>query len=256
MKRLAAAASIAAALTLAGAAACGNPTAGVPITLAFAVEAAGDGTATTPSGWTVELEEARALIGPVYAYAPLDDARASWVLGPPVARAHGGFDPLDGRLVRAEVLAQHPVDALGGRAALGPIDGLAGAVDELSVVLDAPRGALADADGPTRGHHLWVRGVARRAGEEVRFEGGLDLPDEGASRRVDGIGVEGPALAEGATLVLAVDAGRWLAEADFEGLVGADAPVEITPESQPHRAWRLGARSAAAWAARVEGEAE
>lgn len=220
-------------------------TAGVPITLTLELESLSDGAATTPTGWRVELDEAWVLIGPVYAYAPLDEdamAMARRLLGPPVAHAHGGFDPLTDRLVRAEYLDQVAFDALSNDPLnLGEIDGLLGAVDEASAVLDAP---LEDADGPTRGHHLWVAGTATRDDETVRFEGGLDLPEEGLSRRVDAIAVDGPPLAEGSVLRLGVDASAWLAEADFSSLVGAGSDVRtITPDLQPYRAWRLGARS-------------
>ncbi len=226
-------------------------TAGVPITLGLAIEPLSDGVATTPSGWRVELTEARVLLGPIYAYAPLDEPMAfALPLGPATARAHGGFDPLDGRLVRAEHLEQHAFDALGGRVHLGPIDGLLGAVDEVSVILDEPRGANLAADGPTRGHHALVRGVATREGATVAFEGVLDIADEGLSRRVDGIRVEGGALVDGATLVIGVDPARWLSEADFSALPAEDAV--LGDDTQPHRAWRLGLRTVTAYTAWTE----
>jgi hypothetical protein len=238
---------LAAALTAAGAAAC-NPTGGTPIESILVLEGLGDGRVTTPTGWAVALEAAVVLVGPIYAYAPIDAERAALPRMLSVARAHGGFDALEGRLVRAEYLDQVAFDALGAPLEVGPVAAFAGAVDELSLVLDAPRGAAADPSGPTRGHTLWVRGVARREGEEVAFEGGLDLPEEGLSRRVDGVVVEGGPLAAGSRLVVGVDADAWLAEADFTGVEGA-----LGPESQPHRAWELGARSAASYAARIEG---
>lgn len=236
------------ALALLGVASCVS-TAGVPVGVRLAIEPTGAGASTTPTGWRVVLEEARVLLGPLYAYAPEHDAMA-WLapLGASRARAHGGFDPLGGRLVRFEHLDQIAFDALGGRVDVAIARGLRGAVDEVSVVLDAPRGANAALDGPTRGHHLSVRGVATRGGERVDFEGGLDLEEAGIVRRVDGIGVEGPPLDEGSTLLLRVDPARWFAEADFTGLA---SPVVLTPSLQPHRAWRLGARSSGAYSAQV-----
>ncbi|MCB9591168.1 MAG: hypothetical protein H6719_00425 [Sandaracinaceae bacterium] len=251
MKKLTGALALAAALTLASAVSC-TATAGIPIELRLALEPLSDGAATTPTGWSVELTEATLLVGPIYAYAPLEEPMALRPpFGPALALAHGGFDPLDGRLVRGEYLDQLAFDALGGRVDLGAIDGLLGEVDELSVVLDEPRGANTSPDGPTHGHHAWVRGVATREGETVTFEGGIDIEDEGLLRRVDGVPVEGGALADGVTLVVGVDPSRWLSEANFTDLTGG---VEVLGEdTQPHRAWRLGVRSAAAYSARTEG---
>lgn len=250
MKRSSIQLSVVLSLGLLAVVAC-TSTAGVPITLRLALEPLSDGRATTPSGWSVELTEARILLGPIYAYAP-DDEPMAWrsPFAPSIARAHGGFDPLDGRLVRAEHLEQVAFDALAGPLEVGPIDGLLGAVDELSVVLDAPRDANAAPDGPTHGHHAWVRGLARRGDATVAFEGGLDLPDEGLLRRVDGVSVTGPPLGEGARLVLGIDPARWLSEADFEGLPAEGAVLD--DRTQPHRAFRLGARGSRAYAARTE----
>jgi len=183
MRRALTAASLALALTCAAFAAC-TSTVGVPITAQLRLEPTDEPTTITPRGWRVELTEAIVLVGPIYAYAPADEPMA-WraPFGPPRARAHGGFDPLDGRLVRAEYLDQVAFDALGEPLDVGAIGGLRGAASELSVVLDAPRDAFAAADGPTRGHHLWVRGSATRDDVTVEFEGGLDLPDEDLTRR-------------------------------------------------------------------------
>lgn len=211
---------------------------GVPIELSLGFEGTGPRTFTTVSGWDVELTEARAMIGPLYAYAP-SDAMARWPLGASRAFAHGGHSPLEGRLVRAELLEPRVVDALDANP-VTRVGGFAGAVDALSLVLGPAE------EGPTRGHDVWVRGIARRDGEEVPFEGGLAL-DDPRLRQVDGIAVEAGPLSEGARLIVGVDASAWLREADFTGLEG-----ELTEGSQPHRALYLGARSAASWSARIE----
>ncbi|MGE3631753.1 MAG: hypothetical protein AB7P00_17725 [Sandaracinaceae bacterium] len=238
-------------------AAC-NATAGVPIRLTLALESLSVADVTTPTGWDVHLDEAVVLLGPIYAYAPIEEGMAALtgsarrILAPPIARAHGGFDPLMHRIVRAEYLEQFAFDALSPDVVtVGEIDGLLGAVDELSVVLDAPLDANELASGPTHAHHLWVHGTATREDRTISFEGGLDLEDVDLTRRVDGIGVDGPALNDGATLVVGVDPTLWLAEADFTALAEGGDAVVIDPESQPHRAWRLGARTSAAYAART-----
>ncbi|MFK7984806.1 MAG: hypothetical protein AB8I08_02170 [Sandaracinaceae bacterium] len=253
MKRLIPTLLLALSMTCGLAVAC-NPTAGVPVTVSMALESLADGRLITVSGWEVELEHATVLLGPIYAYGPDVEPVAALTPFPAVAHAHGGFDGLDGRVVRAEYLEQQAFDALSETPMdLGPVLGLQGTIDEVSLVLDAPRGIHASENGPTRGHHLLVCGVATRGEERVVFEGGLDLPDEGLTRRIDGVAVDG-ALADGRALVVGVDVTGWLAEADFSEFVGQEQPVVFGPDSQPLRALRLGARNSAGYAARVEGQ--
>lgn len=225
-------------------AACVTSTGGVPISLRLAFEPLGSSRFETFTGWRVELEEARALVGPLYAHAPEREALARAWLGPSRAFAHGGHGLLDARALRAELLEPRVVDALRGDPGLA-LDGLAGAVDTLTLVLHAPT----ERDGPTPGASVWVRGVARREGAEVRFEGGLAIADA-RQRRVEGVAVSGPPLEEGSSLWVGLDVGAWLAEADFadlatEGLVRLEG-------TQPERALRLGARGAASWSGRIE----
>lgn len=239
MRRSLGSIALAIAITLAVASAC-VPTAGVPITLTLAFEGS-EHSFVTASGWEVELTEARAVVGPIYAYAPSGATALRRALGPARALAHAGH-LIDGRLVRAELLEPRVIDALAPATDVATLDGLAGELDALRITL-----APGDASGPTHGHVAWVAGVARREGEEVAFEGGLELADE-RLRVIDGVAGEGAILDEGARLVLGADARAWLAEADFAELAGG----EITADSQPHRALFLGVRSAASWRARVE----
>lgn len=246
MRRLVPLFAIASALSLVSAAAC-NPTGGVPIELSLSFEGIGPRTFVTASGWEVELTEARAIVGPIYAYAPRDEmAVILGALAPSRAFAHGGHSPLEGHLVRAELLEPHVIDALDANAGeVAVLSGFAGPIDALTIVLAPPEGELAAPSGPTRGHRVFVAGTASRDGVEVAFEGGLDLADERLGR-IDGVLAEG-VLEEGSRLIVGADARAWLAEADFTG------GGSITEGAQPHRALYLGARSAASWTARVEG---
>ncbi|MCC6875844.1 MAG: hypothetical protein IT378_16170 [Sandaracinaceae bacterium] len=237
------------------AAAC-NATAGVPIELALVLEGSGAAAATTPSGWQVTLTEARIALGPLYAFAPSDEmARAGESLRRalvPVARAHGGFEPFEGREVRTQVLDQVVLDVLGEPIVRSGVEGLEGDVEAITVLLEPPAPEHASV---LHGHHAWVAGTAIRnsagGAESVRFEGGLDLSDEGLTRRVDGIAVGAP-IAEGSTLTITADASAWLREADFTGLTpDPDGVVRFGAATQPYRAWLLGARSAGSYSARV-----
>lgn len=244
MRRSLGSIALAIAITLAVASAC-VPTAGVPITLTLAFEGS-ERSFVTASGWEVELTEARAVLGPVYAYAPSGATALRRALGPAQALAHAGH-LIDGRVVRAELLEPRVIDALAPVADVATLDGLAGELDALRITL-----APGDTGGPTHGHVAWVAGVARREGEAVAFEGGLDLEGD-RLRTIDGVAAgEGATLDEGARLVVGADARAWLAEADFSALAGG----AITADSQPHRALYLGVRSAASWRARVELQTE
>lgn len=244
-RRLSHTCAVAAALSMCAAIAC-NPTSGVPIELTLAFEALGPRTFTTVSGWEVELDEARAVVAALYAYAPEDELSFSFLraLAPARAFAHGGHSPLDGRRVRAELLETVVVDALAEGADVATVDGLEGAVDTLTIVLGG---------GSEHGDSVWVAGRARRDGVDVAFAGGLTLRDE-RLRRIDGVAVApGVPLTQGARLVVGTDVRAWLAEADFAEFSNE---AVIADGTQPHRALYLGARSAASWSARIEASGE
>jgi len=191
--------------------------------------------------WEVVLEEARIALGPAYAFAPREEELTFLERLSPrsIARAHGGFDPLDGRMVRAELLDQVAVDALSADPVVLPTLAEVGPSNELAVTLLPPTDAN---EAVMHGHQAWVRGVATRGDEERVFEGGLVVEDEGSARRVSNIDLDA-VFSEGGTLTVQVDARRWLDGVDFERI-----PAEITPDSQAHAAWRIGARSPAAYA--------
>jgi hypothetical protein len=133
---------------------------------------------------------------------------------------------------------------------LGAVTATAGRARSFSVLLDPPRAALT---APTRGHHAWVRGRATKDGVTVAFEGGLDIPDEGRLRRVEGLPLDAP-LEEGGRFTLVVHPDAWFDAADFTKLPAAtgDAPRPITRESQPGAVWFNAARGADAFTGRYE----
>lgn len=193
----------------------------------------------TSMGWTVTLEEARVALGPVYAFAPRDEPIAQLRLLP-VARAHGGFDPLDGRKVRTELLEQTIVDALDPSLVAMTLPAESGPVTELRVVLlPAAAGDVA----PLQSHQALMRGVARRDDTEVEFEGAIDLPED--QREVGNIDAVGT-VAAGARLELRVDAAHWVDGIDFSRLAPSG---EINEGSQAYGAWRVGLRSPSAFEA-------
>lgn len=235
--------------------ACGE-TEGQVVTIDVALETSDSGTSfITNTGWEVHLDEARIALGPLFAFAPRFEGGTMATLRTflfPVAYAHGGTDPLNGRRVRAEWLTQVAFDATPGAdpSVLGSIEAESGQVDAVTVTLDPPNVSNAS---DMHDHHLWARGEASKDGRSIRFEGGIDIPDEGLSRRVEDIPIDG-ILEQGGRWTITVRPEEWFQDADFDRLTeqNADGVHLITATSQVRNAWFLGARSSRAYAARFE----
>ncbi|MCG5053358.1 MAG: hypothetical protein KA712_10405 [Myxococcales bacterium] len=252
------------------ASACEPGTGGRPITFTLALSSASvaqgapHGRFVTHTGWEVTIEEACIAVGPVYFFAGASHLQqAARVRGVaerlstllwPRAHAHPGDTHFRGGEVRGEWLGQVALDALAPAATpLGDQNGLAGAVGSFSLRLDPPGGPLID-DPCLRGHHAWAHGTASKDGAQIAFEGGLDIAAVGTNRRVDGLPLVG-AFEDGTAVVIAVRPSVWFDQAEFDSLV-KKAPSgrwQITPESQVHRAWFIGARANGAFVGEVTG---
>jgi hypothetical protein len=222
------------------------------------------GALTTRTGWEVTLEEAYITIGPLYLYenAPAQVAAlaqqpapggASWLraLWLPSAYAHAGDQHFSGGRVMGEALQQHVIDLLDpAGVTLTRSRGVEGRAQSLSVWLLPPK---ASAVGPTeslRGYTAYVVGVARRDDQEVRFAGGLSIPDEESMRLVAGVPVNIP-LTDGAQALIEVHPDAWFTDAHFDRLteVTSGDRALIGPDTQPYNAWLIGARGAWAFSA-------
>jgi hypothetical protein len=211
--------------------------------------------------WTVELEEAKLVVGAAYVFPPAPVAQR-WRL-PLVGRAHAhaGDDNLFAVNALAEYREPVVVDALSAQpTVVGPVLAEAGEADLVSLWIDAPRGAQAGEDGPTRGYHGWVSGVAHRGEESVRFEAGIALEDTPLSQRVDRIRLaDGARLEAGARVTIEVLADTWLEQVDFGALL-ADGALEpdvdgVVRPRPPHpfqRAWLVNFHDPGSFRARVE----
>lgn len=270
--RLTASLLAAAALTVAAALAPGgcavNGTGGelVELELGFAGGATGGsplgmGTTLYDPAWVIELTEARLVLGAAYVFPPSEVAAVLRLPFLGQARAHAGDDNLFAVNALAEWREQVVVDALSAEpTVVGPILGEAGRASEVSVWIDEPRGELAGADGPTRGYHGWVAGVARHGEDEVRFETGLTLEDTPLSQRVDRIPLgENARMSRGSRVIVQALAGQWLQQVDFAALRadGALEPEEdgVVRPVAPHplqRAWLIGFHDPDAFVAHIE----
>lgn len=253
MNRIALASTITSCLLFAGVA-CDADTGGAIVPVALSVQSLPEpgsplGVFTTDTGWDVVLTDARIELGSFYAFAKdaIDDPFAS-LLGPSIARAHGGIDPLSGRRVRAQYLEPVVVDALvATESALGTILAEAGELEVAEVRLTDPNPANAAA---LHGGHLYVAGTATKDATSVDFAGAVTIPDEGTSRRIEGIAIDG-SLASGTTIELSLEAARFFGGVHFDEMPVADPMTgirPIAPGSQPYAAIGLGLRNPRAYA--------
>ena len=181
---------------------------------------------TTALGFEVTLDEAELVVGPLYAFAPADEPITRRTHGAlAVAHAHGGLDPLDGRKVRAETLAEE------------------GTIDELRVGLEAE---------PTQldGHLARVVGTATRDDVTRAFEAFVDVGASPNERRV--LVPFAAELTEGSVLELRLDPRAWLDGVAFDRLGACESPCDFPDGSQAATAAALGVRSVRAYAPRLE----
>lgn len=232
------------------ASACGGETAGEVVAIEIALKSApseGESVSRfeTDTGYAVELEEASVRLGPIFAFAPEPLARARpsvWQMMREgfvsVAHAHGGVDLVSGRMVRAEWLEPVTLDALDDRATvLGEVEAEQGVVD--AITLELARAA-------SEGAQVIVSGSAMRDGEMLRFEGALELGDDPLERRVELVH-EHIELTDGGQLTIVVHPEVWLREADLSRAPIDEGSSTLDSDSQPGRAFHIGARSPAAF---------
>jgi hypothetical protein len=239
----------------------GSGTGGAAIQFEMAAAAVPDagedlGTFTTRAGYRVQLSEARVALGPIYFYENPPPVAGSWGrlwdLLVPSANAHPGDLHFAGGAVKGEFLGQVVLDALArDRLELGVVAGVAGPVRSFSVLLEPPRSA--EARDLLYDHHAYVVGTAEKDGASFEFEGGLDIPNEGTLRRVEGIGLEGE-LEQSTRVTLQLHLSRWFADADFAKLstLAPSGRYVIDERSQARGAWFIGARSFDTFSASVE----
>jgi hypothetical protein len=253
---------LAAALLLGGCAGSGTGGAAVQLEMAVvAVPEAGEelGTFTTRTGYRVQLTEARVALGPIYLYEnPPPVARAPgawrrlWDVLVPSAHAHPGDLHFAGGAVKGEFLGQVVLDGLATAPLdLGAAPGVAGPARSFSVLLEPP--GSAEARRALHEHHAYVVGTAEKDGVSYAFEGGLDIPNEGTLRKVEGLALDAQ-IEEGTRVTIELHLSRWFADADFARLstLAPSGNYVIDERSQVRGAWFIGARSFDTFSASVE----
>ncbi|QSQ22355.1 hypothetical protein JY651_45765 [Pyxidicoccus parkwayensis] len=225
---------------------------------------------TTDTGWRVRLSSGLMVLGPIYLFenasplqsqaavlrrmnvenaSPLQSQAAvlrrmtEWLV--PTARAHEG-DFFSGGRVLGEWDREVVYDVLagGGEAqVLGRSPGIAGLARSFSLLLQPPSKALGAEGAALNGRSVVLEGTAFRQEQRVPFRVALDFPPPLALQRVDFVPIEADLDDEG-LFVVEVQPHRWFEGAHFDRLeVPANgAPVEVTPETQVHRALSVNLR--------------
>lgn len=255
---------------------------------ALAPGAAVPGEFTTDTGWHVRLSSGLMVLGPIYLFenaSPLQ-ARAAglrrggewrrhsemtherdflarqapalrrlgeWLL--PSARAHEG-DFFAGGRVLGEWDREVVYDLLtgGGEArVLGRSPGIAGLARSFSLLLQPPSKALGAEGAALGGRSVLLEGTAFRQEQRVPFRVALDFPPPLELQRVDFVPIEAELEDEG-LFVVEMQPHRWFEGAHFDRLQvpPGGAPVELTPETQVHRALSVNLRRYTAFAGRWE----
>jgi hypothetical protein len=218
---------------------------------------------TTDTGWRVALTSARMVLGPIYLFenpSPLQGGpmghwwrRLGDVLVP-TAHAHETF--FSGGQVLGEWDRELVFDLLaedGATRVLGRSPGIAGVARSFSLLLQPPSRALGEEAAGLEGHSARLEGTATREGRTVAFRALLDFPPPVESQRVEFVPTQVELEDEG-LFIVELQPHRWFEGALFERVeVPADgAVVELTPESQVHRALRVNVRRHTAFSAAWE----
>lgn len=231
---------------------------------ALAPGAAQVGELTTDTGWSVRLTSARMVLGPIYLFenpSPLQ-AQTRGVFKSllnalvPTAHAHDG-DFFSGGTVLGEWDREVVFDLLAGGEAqvLGRSPGIAGRARSFSLLLQPPSRALGDEAASLQGHSMLLAGTAFRGEARVPFRVALDFPPPVELQRVDFVPIDAD-LDDDGLFVVEARPHQWFEGAHFDRLtLPADgSPVDITPETQVHRALSVNVRRFTAFSGAWEPE--
>jgi hypothetical protein len=218
---------------------CGAQTQGRAISFRTAVQGGvADGQTgaafVTSKGWSVELQSARTVVGPVYFYGgapmarsiPLSSLFASVALACPT---HAQYDY---GAILGEVLEQHVVDLLADApTSTGEVPGEAGTCQSAELHLHPPgddrlaKASPKAAFDQLGGHTVVIAGTATK-GETTRpFRVALDIPKEGTMRIVQNIAADvelDDATTKPGTMVVVVLLDAWFDQVDFSSLSETD----------------------------------
>lgn len=176
-------------------------------------------------GWTIKLDKAHMLIGPVYLYEGTLSVRL-WDYLQPIksAYAHAGHVDASGQKTLGEILEHSVLDLLKGEAtSLGIVKGVAGQLNKAELQLLPPgaarlvSGSASDVGGAT----VFASGTATKGSESRPFVLKLTVPDRGTMRVVPNIAANVSLLeddVQSGKLMLKVQVDTWFTNVDFATL--------------------------------------
>ncbi len=171
-----------------------------------------------------------------------------WLL--PSARAHGE-DFFSGGRVLGEWDREVVFDLMAGGEVhvLGRSPGIAGVARSFSLLLQPPSRTLGAEAAALGGRSVLLEGTAFRQEQRVPFRIGLDFPPPLELQRVDFVPIDADLDDEG-LFVVEVQPHRWFEGAHFDRLTvpPGGTPVDVTPETQVHRALSVNVRRYTAFA--------
>jgi len=218
---------------------CSVETAGKAIRFRTAVQGAiGDGQSVTAfetsRGWTVELESAHSVFGPVYFYGGEPMARTGPLmhLFGGVAMACPTHAQYDYGAVLGEVIEQYVIDLLADApTSTGEVQGEAGTCHTAELHLhppgdqQLPAGSSQAEFAKLDGYSIVIEGTATRDASTIPFRVALDIPDEGTMRIVQNIAGEVELDDESVRpgrIVVQILLDAWLDKVDFSTLTETD----------------------------------
>lgn len=218
------------ALASVGAAHCGDDTTGRSRITVDAVMRGTDAMLTTSTGWAVQIEEARIVVGPLRWYegtALFGRNLLERALGLSVAYAHPGHYVAGEAL--ADITSRRVVDLLQpGGVSLTQGSGVTGLAQSAAIELRPAEATLPDA-ATLRGGTLYLRATATKDGRTVRFDCAPAL-----THVVQGIPAIGD-MNQSGRWDITVDVGAWIDRSDFSMVPDPATPGAVVTlgEGQP-----------------------
>jgi len=218
------------ALASIGVAHCGDDTTGRSRITVDAVMRGTDAMLTTSTGWAVQVEEARIVVGPLRWYegtALFGRSLLERALGISVAYAHPGHYVAGEAL--ADITNRRVVDLLQpGGVSLTQGNGVTGLAQSAAIELRPAEATLADA-ATLHGGTLYLRATATKDGRTVRFDCAPAL-----THVVQGIPAIGDMNQPG-RWDITVDVGAWIDRSDFSMVPEPATPGAVVTlgEGQP-----------------------
>jgi hypothetical protein len=226
--------------------ACAGDTEGARVTFQVLATASGDDTPfATASGWTIEVQQAELIVGPVFLFDAEPIARntwSSWLVSEALAHV-----PTQAGAVLGEVIDQVRIDLLAASPVpLADVYGQAGLARSLEVQLFRAGEVSTLASGDT----VVLAGQAERDGITVPFEFRWS-PDAGTPMTITNIATSLDLTSSGAQVQLSLDLASVFFNVDLPATESMTEVMTIGPDTEVGQSIASGLASRWSWSAEV-----